>query len=319
MSDQLAEYVSSQNELFADANALRDWESAIKQTGINERSCYSMPLYNTRETQTLSLMSKESHGLVSKLTTRLHKHVFSVHRLILIVYAPSLLKDTIGTISIMLYHQTTGQSIDVVKMHNVGQAATFVARWPRGIPVAQKGLSLIVSTNDVQVLGGAHVGTLHPFWEDKVQLETIYEKQRPTLTYLLQEQEPAFYIKDVKVLKAAMRSKICVGGVGDDLIITHPLSLTLDKLKEQQPLKAQLQLPSATARPSGSTSRHDTQYMEVTDVAFGTVPLPEVFIGRPPEVNTLVAQNNTPKDLVGGSRRGRPRHTTPDPTPPALQ
>lgn len=318
MSNQLAEYVSSQNEMFADASALRDWESAIKQTGINERSCHSMPLYNTRETQTLSLMSKESRGLVSKLTTRLHKHVFSVHRLILIVYAPSLLKDTVGTISVMLYHQTTGQSIDVVKMHNVGQAATFVARWPRGIPVTQKGLSLIVSTNEVQVLSGAHVGTLHPFWEDKVQLETIYEKQRATLTYLLQEQEPAFYIKDVKVLKAAMRSKICVGGVGDDLVITHPLSLSMEKLKQQQPLRSQLELPSATARANLPGPSHDTQYMHVTDVAFGTVPLPDVFIAKPPEVATLVAQTRTPKGLAAGLQRSQPQHTTTEPSRSAL-
>ena len=318
MGDQLAEYVSSQNDVFADANALREWETAINQTGINERCCYSMALYNTRETQTLSLMSKESRSMLNRLTTRLHEHVFTVHRLIMIVYAPTLLKDTDGTISIMLYHQATGQSIDVVKEHSVGQAATFVARWPRGIPVTQKGLSLIASTNNIGVLAGAHVGTLHPFWEDKLQRQTIFEKQRATLTYLLSEQEPAFYIKDAKVLKAAMRSKISLGGVGNDVIITHPLSLTLDRVKQHQPKQAQIEYQTNTADQEllaamerlGVHPRHTNTQLEiggssgpqvVENIVIGSVPLPDVYIAPPVNHTTATVPYRPPKVAPRGS------------------
>jgi len=137
--------------------------------------------------------------------------------MILILYAPSVLAQTSGTMTLKLLNQDTGETILVVSEHPVAQAATFVCRWPRAVLAKSKGLALLVATEDVDTIRGSLVGVLSPFWEDKVSTKMVYEKELPSLMYPLEEQEPALYVKDLKRLRSVVASRVLLGGHGQDI------------------------------------------------------------------------------------------------------
>lgn len=222
--DAIESYVVSQESSLIQDEALREWEMALALKGSSEKCCYSINILNGVPVVPMSLSSKESRGLVGKLVDSARDRVYSLHRMILILYAPSVLRTCGGTLHIKMLNQDTGETILVTNDHPVSQAATFVCRWPRAVLAKSKGLALLVATEDVDTRRGSLVGVLSPFWEDKVSTKMVYEKELPSLVYPLEEQEPAFYVKDLKRLRAVVASRVLLGGQGQD-IAPQPLSL----------------------------------------------------------------------------------------------
>lgn len=242
-------YLVSQEESLKSDESLREWEMALALKGTSEKCCYSVNIYNGVPVVPMSLASKESRSLVSKLVDGARDRVYSLHRMILILYAPSVLAQTSGTMTLKLLNQDTGETILVVNEHPVAQAATFVCRWPRAVLAKSKGLALLAATEDVDTIRGSLVGVLSPFWEDKVSTKMVYEKELPSLMYPLEEQEPAFYVKDLKRLRSVVASRVLLGGQGQD-IAPQQLSLAPPpSLRNKQNTARVKQVGGVSTRP----------------------------------------------------------------------
>nr|WRQ64702.1 movement protein [Martellivirales sp.] len=215
--DAINSYVVSHEQSQLENDALREWELALALGGSNEKCCHSVNILNGVPVVPMQLASKESKSLVARLMDGARDRVYSLHRMILILYAPSVLARTGGTLTLKLINRDTGETILVASEHPVSQAATFVCRWPRAILANSAGLALLVATEAVDTKRGSLVGVLTPFWEDKVSTKMVYEKELPSLMYPLEEQEPAFYVKDLKRLRAVVASKVLLGGKGSDV------------------------------------------------------------------------------------------------------
>lgn len=248
--DAINSYMVSQEDSSKTDEALREWEMALALKGTSEKCCYSVNIYNGVPVVPMSLASKESRSLVSKLVDGARDRVYSLHRMILILYAPSVLAQTSGTMTLKLLNQDTGETILVTNEHPVAQAATFVCRWPRAVLAKSKGLALLVATEDVDTIRGSLVGVLSPFWEDKVSTKMVYEKELPSLMYPLEEQEPAFYVKDLKRLRCVVASRVLLGGSGQD-IAPQQLSLTPPPPSKNKQNTARVkQVGGVSTRPS---------------------------------------------------------------------
>lgn len=215
--DKLDEYEVSHDSLLREADELQEWESAMLNASVREKCCMCINLYNNVPVQPLSLVTKESRGWLRKLSSKCRDSAFSLHRLIMVVYAPAVLSSTQGTLSLRLQQQDSLQSLDVVLNHPVSQAATFVCRWPRAVPTSGKGLAFLASTEGVKTRTGSLVGVIHPFWEDKLSTKMVFERQLPVLCYPLEEQDPSIYVKDVSQLRTAMLTWIHAGHAGSDV------------------------------------------------------------------------------------------------------
>lgn len=215
--DKIESFMVSHAEQLAEADTLREWEAEIAMNAVKERVCVSINVYNGVPVVPMGLVTKESKSIIANLRSKVSDKIYSLHRLIVVAYVPSVLNGTAGTLSMKLYNRATGESIDMTKGHPVSQAATFVSRWPRAVLAKADALTLLISTSDVPTRTGSLIGTMHPFWEDKLSSKMVYEKQLPSLTYLLEEQDPAHYIKNVTMLRTLMASKVLTGGSGSDL------------------------------------------------------------------------------------------------------
>jgi len=154
--------------------------------------------------------------------------------MIMVLYAPSVLSHTDGTLSLKIINRDSGETIDVVMDHPVAQAATFVCRWPRAVLAQGAGLALLAAVDGVSTKRGSLVGVLTPFWEDKLSTKMVYEKQLATLVYPLEEQEPAYYVKDMKRLRALVANRVHLGGQGSD-VEEQTISLARPKLVPSKP------------------------------------------------------------------------------------
>jgi len=215
--DAIQSYVVSQEESLREADLLREWGLATTLGAGHEKTCHTINVYSGLPVVPLTLLSKESRGFVNKLMDPLRERVYALHRFIMILYTPSVLKTAVGSLSMKMLNQDTGETIDVAVEHPVSQAATFVCRWPRAILAKSAGLALLAAVDGVDVKRGALVGVLSPFWEDKVSTKMVYEKELPTLMYPLEEQEPAYYVKDLRKLRSVVASKVLLGGKGTDM------------------------------------------------------------------------------------------------------
>lgn len=215
--DQIDTYISSHEAFLEEEQALREWEMALASSSIREKCCLSLNVYNGVPVQPLLLQTKESKSLLGRLSDKAQKRVYSLHRMIMVIWAPAVLKETSGTLSMVLMNLSSGEKIEICRDHQVSQASTFVTRWPRALESGGKGLALLPCVEGVPVLRGALVGVLHPYWEDKLSTKMVYEKQLPTLAYPLEEQEPAIYVKDSRQLRSAMLLKFHAGTSGNDV------------------------------------------------------------------------------------------------------
>lgn len=215
--DKLNAFVVSHETQIAESEALQEWESEIAMGSIKERVCVSINLFNGVPVVPMALVTKESKSLISKLQDKVSDRVYALHRLVVVAYVPSVLANTPGVLNVKLYNRATGESIDVATDHPVSKAATFVSRWPRSVLAKAESLSLLFTATDVPTRTGSLIGTFHPFWEDKLSSKMVYEKQLPSLTYILEEQDPSHYVKNVSMLKTLMASKVLMGGRGVDL------------------------------------------------------------------------------------------------------
>lgn len=219
--DKIEEYVVSHESVLKEANDLHEWEAAMANASVREKCCISIDLYNNVPVQPLSLVTKESRGWLSKLDAKVKPRAFSLHRMIMVVYAPAILANTSGTISLKLLQQDTLESIDVATNHPASKAGAFVCRWPRAVSTKGKGLAFLASTEGVPIRTGSLVGVIHPFWEDKLSSKMPYERELPVLYYPLEEQDPSFYVKDVSQLRTAMLTWIHAGKPGSDVAPRH--------------------------------------------------------------------------------------------------
>lgn len=241
-----------------EADALREWEMAMDLNAISEKVCVSINLYNGVPMVPMSLVTKESKSLLGKLMSKAQEKVYSLHRLIVIAYVPAVLETTTGTFSIKLFNTSTAESIDVVADHPVNKAATFVARWPRAVLAKADGLSLLVAASNVTTRTGSLIGSFHPFWEDKLSRKMVYEKQLPTLVYLLEEQDPSHYVKDMSMLRALMASRVHLGGTGSDVgpqtISLKPLPSTKHTIQGTARQVPVIEPPQTAARNPGHST-----------------------------------------------------------------
>lgn len=210
-------YIASHVQQDEELSALREWETTLAVSSIREKACHCIRVFAGHPIVPLSLVTKETRGLIDRLMDSARERVFHVHRLIVVVYVPVVLKDALGSISIKLFHADTNQSIDVVVGHLVSKSAVFVARWPRAVHSKSTGLSLLVNIDDHSTKRGGLVGVLHPYWEDKASTKMVYEKQLPSLSYLLEEQDPAYYVSKPEKLRPFLADKIMLGGQGSDM------------------------------------------------------------------------------------------------------
>jgi len=243
---RLDEHVASMQDAFDDNAEKMEWEMAIQSSGIKERCCKSMYLYNNNNVQSLVLRSKETTSLLTSVKKGWIRDTYTLHRLIMVVYVPTVLSGTNGYIDIDIVSEDSGQRIQLVREHSVSTAATFVSRWPRAVDAKSKGLALKISVDGINILRDARVGTLYPFWEDKISSKMVVERTLPSRVYKLEEQEPALYIRDASMLRAAMATKILTGQKGSDYTTQQPLSL-------QRPERLP-QLPPTIPATSASTS-----------------------------------------------------------------
>ena len=291
--DAINSYMVSQEDSIKTDESLREWEMALALKGTSEKCCYSVNIYNGVPVVPLSLASRESRSLVSKLIDGARDRVYSLHRMILILYAPSVLAQTSGTMTLKLLNQDTGETILVVSEHSVAQAATFVCRWPRAVLASSKGLALLVATEDVDTIRGSLVGVLSPFWEDKVSTKMVYEKELPSLMYPLEEQEPAFYVKDLKRLRSVVASRVLLGGRGQD-IAPQQLSLAPPPPSKQNRNPARVkQVGGVSTRPpvnvlklNGPTAAgHLNKDLQKVESQLGDASLATTSTPRAPHVN----------------------------------
>jgi len=226
--DLIENFVVAHSDLQAEQDALREWELALTLNHTSEMCCYAINVYNGVPIVPLALSSKESRSMISKLMDSAQDKVYALHRMIVVLYAPTVLKGTQGSMSIKLINQDTSETITVVVEHPVAQAAAFVCRWPRSVRAQSQGLALLVAVEGVNTKRGSLVGVLTPYWEDKMSQKMVYEQTLPSLTYPLEEQAPSFYITDMSKLRSLMASKVHLGGNGFDTS-ERPIQLTLPK------------------------------------------------------------------------------------------
>jgi hypothetical protein len=219
-------FVTSQQQEYDEIQSLQEWELALNLGTASEKCCHTINLYSGVPVVPMALMSKESKSFLSKLMESTRDRVYALHRMIMILYTPSVLKDTEGLLSIKLLSRDTNESTTVVKDHPVHQAAAFVCRWPRAVLAKSAGLALLAAFTGVDIKKGGLVGVLSPYWEDKLSTKMVYEKQLPSKTFPLEEQDPAFYIKDLKQLRAVVAARIHLGGSGQDLA-QQPISIAM--------------------------------------------------------------------------------------------
>lgn len=263
-------FISSQEEMLEEENSLRDWEQSLL-TMPKDKCCKSIQLLNTSEVKPLPLVTKESLLSFGKLSTALQSRVYTLHRLIIIVYAPGVLSTTTGTISMNLWHAGTSETIPICQDHPVSKAVVFVARWPRAIRTGDKGINLLVQKENVSVLRSGFIGTLYPYWEDKLSSKMIYEKELPVLKYDVEEQDPAMYVKNPAMLRSMLTHRIALGKTGTDLK-EQTIGLTIPKTV---PLPS-AQLPS-TVIPQAKTKPAKTVKSSSSLVTISGVP-PQVLL-----------------------------------------
>jgi len=227
-------FVVSHEQQVLEAEALLEWELALALGSTSEKTCTSINVYNGVPVVPMSLTTKESRFMISKLMGKNKDRVYELHRMILILYAPSVLHGAVGTMCVRLINRDSGETISVVDSHPVSQAATFVCRWPRAVLARGAGLALLAAVDGVTTRRGSLVGVLTPYWEDKLSTKMVYEKQLPALVYPLEEQEPAYYIKDMKRLRSLVYDRVHLGGKGIDME-EQTISLAHQKAKTQGP------------------------------------------------------------------------------------
>ncbi len=251
--DSLSEFVVSHGASAAEQNALREWEMTLCMNNIQEKCCTTINLYNGVPIVPMALVTKESKSLLSKLMEVHRGKVYSLHRMIILLYVPSILKGTPGQLSIKLLNTATSEAIDVVTDHPANSSAVFVARWPRAVLTTGAGISLVFSATGVPTKTGSLIGSVHPYWEDKMSTKMVYEKQLPTLVYPLEEQDPSHYIKDVKMLRSVIASRVHMGGQGADTA-PQAVAITRPNVKMLGGSKA-----AATSRPVSSIHVGDVE------------------------------------------------------------
>lgn len=232
-------FISSQAEMLEEESSLRDWEQSLL-TMPKDKCCKSIQLFNTSEVKPLPLVTKESIVNFSGLSKALQSRVYTLHRLIIIVYAPAVRSTTTGTLSMNLWHAGTGETIQICEDHPVSKSVVFVARWPRAVLTGNKGIALLVQKENVSVLRSGFIGTLYPYWEDKLSSKMIYEKELPVLKYDVEEQDPALYVKNPAMLRTMLTHRIALGKTGSD-VQEQTIGLSTPALKNQP----QAQFPSA--------------------------------------------------------------------------
>lgn len=228
--------------MLEEENSLREWEQSLLMMP-KDKCCKSIQLFNTSEVKPLPLITKESLGSFATLTKALQSRIYTLHRLIIIVYAPAVRSTTSGSLSMSLWHAGTGESILICEDHPVSKSAVFVARWPRAVLTGNKGINLLVEKENVSVLRSGFIGTIYPYWEDKLSSKMIYEKELPVLKYDVEEQDPALYVKNPAMLRSMLTHRIAMGKSGSDLQ-QQTISLTVSGSMKQP----QVQPPSA-AKP----------------------------------------------------------------------
>lgn len=232
---EIESFIQSRNAEFEHLQKLAEWEGDLVAACVEEKSCACIKLLNGQSVKALPLITSESRGLLAKLRVATRDRAFALHRMIMIVWAPAVLRTTAGSLTAKIYNQSTGESIELCSDHPVAQAAVFVGRWPRAVLADQRdGLALLVSVSGVPIKKDGLIGVMHPVWEDKLSSKMVYEKQLPSLTFPIEEQEPALYIKDTSVLKSLVHSRIHVGAVGHDIAkqrINHQAPLLLPHKK----------------------------------------------------------------------------------------
>lgn len=221
--DALDAYIVSQHEQLEYDDQLREWELAMALGSTHEKVCHSINILNGVPVVPMALSTKESKGLLDKLRDATKQRVYSLHRMIMVMYTPSVLRTCCGTLALRIVNRDTGESIVVVADHPVSQAAVFVCRWPRAILAQSSGLALVAAVDDVPTKRGSLVGVLSPYWEDKMSTRMVYERELPPLVYPLEEQEPAFYVKNMHKLRAVVASRVHLGGRGAD-VDSQPIS-----------------------------------------------------------------------------------------------
>lgn len=219
---EIESFIQSKNAEFEHLQKLAEWEGDLVAACVEEKSCACIKLFNGQSVTALPLVTSESRGLLAKLRVATRDRVFALHRMIMIVWAPAVLRTTAGSLTAKIYNQSTGESVELCTNHPVAQAAVFVGRWPRAVLADQKnGLALLVSVSGVPIKKDGLIGVMHPVWEDKLSSKMVYEKQLPSLSFPIDEQEPALYIKDVNMLRSLVHSRLHVGAVGRDVNIQH--------------------------------------------------------------------------------------------------
>lgn len=241
---EIESFIQSKNAEFEHLQKLAEWEGDLVAACVEEKSCACIKIFNGQSVKALPLISTESRGLIAKLRVATRDRVFALHRMIMIVWAPAVLRTTAGSLTAKIYNQSTGESIELCTNHPVAQAAVFVGRWPRAVLADQKdGLALLLSVSGVPIKKDGLIGVMHPVWEDKLSSKMVYEKQLPSLSFPIDEQEPALYVKDSSALKSLVYSRIHVGAVGRDVgvhRVNHqaPLLLPPKKVgKERAPVQ----------------------------------------------------------------------------------
>lgn len=215
-------FIHSQHAEIENAQKLVEWEADVVGGVVVEKACACINLYNNHPVKPLPLITKESRSLMTKLSKIVRDRVYSLHRLIMIVYSPAVLMDTQGVLSAKIFNQSTGESISLVENHLVSKAAVFVSRWPRAVLADSPGLALLVSVSGVPIKTGGLVGVMHPAWEDSLSSKMVYERTLPSLSFPIDEQAPAMYIKDLSMLKRLVYSHVHVGKIGVDI---HPVAV----------------------------------------------------------------------------------------------
>ena len=231
-------------------------------SSVSEKRCHSINILNGVPVVPMSLKSKESKSLLAKLKDGALDRVFSLHRMIMLLYSPSVLAGTSGTLTMKLLNIDSGETILITSDHPVSQAATFVCRWPRAVLAQAAGLALLIAVDSVDTKRGSLVGVLTPFWEDKMSTKMVYERELPALMYPLEEQEPAFYVKDLKRLRSVISSRILLGGSGSDIapqVVTLSLPPRTPKVARPSPMSEVPVAPPALSEagtPPAAPSRN---------------------------------------------------------------
>jgi len=276
--------VSMKNQKNAD-DMMAEWELALALGGATEKVCHSINVLNGVPVVPLSLATKESKSLLGKLLDKARERVYELHRMIMVLYAPSVLGCTDGALSLKIINRDSGEAIDIVVDHPVAQAAVFVCRWPRAVLAQGSGLALLAAVDGVPTKRGSLVGVLTPFWEDKLSTKMVYERQLAALVYPLEEQEPAYYVKNMKRLRALVANKVHLGGQGGDM--------------EEQTITLALPKP-VPSRPQPALGGAIGKSVETSDVAFPPTPLVGMVERVPPSTVQQLAASSTKKGGQGG-------------------